>query len=172
MRVPFSTPNPSIFGHSCVPMNTNLLNVLWFSYLGKSRDIVYQRTCWFSWLIFVQHERTGILLTEYSALSRLTDQGLYYIIRCWIWLLTMFHIPYIHFQRELRKVSPPKWYPSFFVQYTLDFFAIQKAWLPLWNQKQTTGTKALFQAQSRSIIINLTVFFFFTLHEITQNEFR
>ena len=106
------------FGHYCVPMNTNLFNILWFSCQGKSRDVVYQRTCWFSWLIFIQHGLFGILLTVFSALSRLTDHGIYYISRCGIWLLTIFHIPYIHFQRELRKVIPPKLYLSFFVQYT------------------------------------------------------
>ena len=53
-------------------MNTTLFNILWFSCQGTSRDIVYQRSCWFSWLIFVQHGLYGILLTLYSALSRLT----------------------------------------------------------------------------------------------------
>ena len=77
-----------------------------------------KRSCWFSWLIFVQHGLYGILLTLYSALSRLTDHGIYYITRCRIWLLTIFHILCIHFQQELRKVTPPKWYLSFFVQYT------------------------------------------------------
>ena len=52
-----------------------------------------------------------------SAFSRLTDLGIYDITRCGILLLTIFHIPYIHFQRELRKVTSPKWYLSFFVQY-------------------------------------------------------
>ena len=101
------------FGHSCLPIHTNLFNILWFSSQGKSRNIVYQRTWWFSWLIFVQHGLFGILLTVYSALSCLTDHGIYYITRCRIWLLTIFHIPYIHFQRELRKIIPPKLYLSF-----------------------------------------------------------
>ena len=109
--------NPPSFGHSYVPMKRNLFNFLWFSCQGKSRDMVYQRTCWSSWLISVQHGFYGIRLTTYSALSRLTDHRIYYITRCGIWLLIIFHIPYIHFQRELRKVTPPKLYLSFFVQY-------------------------------------------------------
>ena len=48
-----------------------------------------------------------------SALSRLTDLGIYDITWCGIWLLTIFHMPYIHFQRELWKVTSPKWYLSF-----------------------------------------------------------
>ena len=35
---------------------------------------------------------------------------MYYITRCGIWLLTILHILYIHFQRELRKVASPKVY--------------------------------------------------------------
>ena len=106
------------FGHYCVPMHTNLFKILCFSCQGKNRDIVYQRTGLFLWLIFAQHGLFEIQLTVYSALSRLADLGIYDIIRCEIWLLTIFHIPYIHFQRELRKVTSPKWYLSFFVQYT------------------------------------------------------
>ena len=30
----------------------------------------------------------------------MTDHGIYYTIRCGIWLLTIFRIPYIHFQHE------------------------------------------------------------------------
>ena len=84
-----------------------------FSYQGKSRDIVYQRICLFWCIIFAQYGRFEIQLTVYSALSLLTDLGIYYITRCVIWLLTIFHIPYIHFQRELRKVTSPKLYLSF-----------------------------------------------------------
>ena len=114
----FRHPALPSFGDSCILMNTNLFNILWFSWQGKSRDIIYQRPCLFSLLIFVQHGLFGILLTVYSTLSRLTDHGIYYITRCGICLLTMFHIPYVHFQRELRKVTPPKLYLSFFfVQY-------------------------------------------------------
>ena len=98
-------------------MHTNLFNILWFSCQGKSRDVVYQCICLFLWLIFAQHGLFEIQLTVYSALSRLTDLGIYDISRCGIWLLTIFHITYIHFQRELRKVTSPKWYLSFFVQY-------------------------------------------------------
>ena len=112
------------FGHYCVPMHTNLLKILWFSCQGKSRDIVYQRICLFLWLIFAQHGLFEIQLSVYSALSRLTDLGIYDITRCGIWLLTIFHIPYIHFQRDLRKVTSPKWYLSFFVQYTLDWSSL------------------------------------------------
>ena len=106
------------FGHYCVPMHTNLFNILRFSCQGKSRDIVYQRICLFLWLIFAQHGLFEIQLTVYSACSRLTDLGIHDITRCGIWLLTIFHIPYIHFQRELREVTSQKWYLSFFVQYT------------------------------------------------------
>ena len=121
MRVfPFQHPTLPSSGYSCVPMNTNLVNILWFSCQGKSRDIVYQRTCCFSWLIFVQYGLFGILLNVYSALSRLTDHGIYYITQCGIWLLTIFHILYVHFQQELRKVTPQKLYLSFFVQYISD----------------------------------------------------
>ena len=63
-------------------------------------------------LIFVVNIRPArtfeIQLTVHSAVSRLTDLGIYDITRCGIWLLTIFHIPYIHFQRELRKVTSPK----------------------------------------------------------------
>ena len=101
------------FGHYCVPMLMNLLKILCFSCQGKSGDIVYQRICLFLLLIFAQHGLFENQLTFYSALSRLTDLGIYDITRCGIWLLTIFHIPYIHFQRELRKVTSPKWYLSF-----------------------------------------------------------
>ena len=103
------------FGHYYVRMHTNLFNILCFFCQGKSRDIFYQRICLFLWLIFAQHGLFEIQLTVYSALSRLTDLGLYYTTRCGIWLLTIFHIPYIHFQRELRKVTSPTLYLSFFV---------------------------------------------------------
>ena len=99
--------------HSCVPMHTNLFNILCFSCQGKSRDIVYQRTCLSSWFIFAKHGLFGIQLTVYSAPSRLTDHGIYYIIWCGIWLFIIFHIQYIHFQRELRKVTSLKLYLSF-----------------------------------------------------------
>ena len=89
-----------------------------FSCQGKSRDVVYQRMYLFLWLIFAQQGRFEIQLSDYSALPRLTDLGIYYITRCGIRLLTRFHIPYIHFQRELRKVTSPKVYLSFFVQYS------------------------------------------------------
>ena len=72
---------------------------------------------YFLWLMFAQHGLFEIQLTVYSVLSRLTDLGINDITRCGIWLLTIFHIPYILFQRELRKVTTPKWYLSFFVQY-------------------------------------------------------
>ena len=81
------------------------------------RDIVYQRICLFLCLMFAQQRLFEIQLTVYSALSHLTDLGMYYKTRCRTWLLTLFHIPYIHFQRELRKVTSPKVYLSFFVQY-------------------------------------------------------
>ena len=100
-------------------MHTNLFKILCFSCQGKSRDVIYQCICLFLWLIFAQHGLFEIQLTVYSAFSRLTDLGIYDITRCWIWLLTIFHIPYIHFQWELRKVTSPKWYLSFFVQYTI-----------------------------------------------------
>ena len=98
-------------------MNTNLFNILWFSCQGKSRDIIYQSSCLFSWWIFVQHGLFGILLTAYSALSRLTDYGIYSITRCGLSMLTIFHFPDIHLQRELRNVTPPKLYLSFFSVY-------------------------------------------------------
>ena len=69
---------------------------------------------YFLWLIFAHHGLFEIQLTVYSALSRLTDLGIYDITRRGIWLFTIFHIPYIPFQRELRKVTSPKWYLSFF----------------------------------------------------------
>ena len=102
------------FGHFCVLMHTNFFKVLCFSYQEKSRDIVYQCVCLFLWLIFAQRGFFEIPITVYSALSRLTDLGIYYKTRCGIWLLTIFHIQYIHFQRELRKVTSPKLYLSFF----------------------------------------------------------
>ena len=101
-------------------MRTNLFNILCFSCQGKSIDIIYQRICLFLRLIFTQHGHFEIQLTVYSALSRLTDLGIYYITRCEIWLLTIFHIQYIHFQRQPRKVTSPKLYISFCVQYILE----------------------------------------------------
>ena len=89
-------------------MHTNLSQILCFSCQGKSRDIVYQRIRLLLWLIVAQHGLSEIQLTVNSALSRLTDLGIYDIIQCGIWLLTIFHIPYIHFQRELGKVTSPK----------------------------------------------------------------
>ena len=105
------------FGHYCVPMHTNSFKILCFSCEGKSKDLVYQHISLFLWLIFGQHGLFEIQLSVYSALSRLTDLGIYDITRCVIWLLTIFHNSYIQFQRELRKVTSPKWYLSFFVQY-------------------------------------------------------
>ena len=94
-------------------MKTNLFNILRFSCQGKGRDIVYQCIlCWLSWKVFVEHG-----LTVYSALSRLIYHGIYYMARCGIWLLTIYHIPYINFQLELRKVTPPNLHLSFVVQY-------------------------------------------------------
>ena len=58
--------------------------ILCFSCQGKSRDIVYQVTCLLSWLIFAEPGLFEIQLTAYSARSRLTDHGIYYIIRCGI----------------------------------------------------------------------------------------
>ena len=100
-------------GYIEIPMNTNLFNILWFSCQGKSRDIVHQSNCLFWWWIFVQHGLFGILLTAYSVLSRLTNHGIYFITRCGLWMLTIFHISDIHLQRELRKVTPQKLYLSF-----------------------------------------------------------
>ena len=84
-------------------MHTNLFKIFCFSCQGKSRDIVYQCICLFLRLIFAQHALFEIQLTVYSALLRLTDLGIYGITRCGIWLLTIFHIPYIHFQREAKE---------------------------------------------------------------------
>ena len=68
-------------------------------------------------LIFVVNIRTARTFRNLThcllSLSRLTDLGIYYITRCGICLLTIYHIPYIHFQRELRKVTSPKIYLSF-----------------------------------------------------------
>ena len=94
-----------------------------FSCQEKSRDIVYQRTCLLSCLIFAQHGRFGIQLTAYSALSCLADHGIYYVTRCGIWLLTIFHIPYIHFQAEMRKFTSQKLCLSFFL------FSILLGWM-------------------------------------------
>ena len=68
--------------------------------------VLYLRTSLFSWLIFAKHGLFGIQLAAYSALSSFTDHGIYYITRYGIWLLTIFHIPYIH-------VTSPKLYLSF-----------------------------------------------------------
>ena len=43
--------------------HTNFFNILCFSCQGKSRDIVYQRACLFSWLIFAKHGLFGIQIT-------------------------------------------------------------------------------------------------------------
>ena len=104
------------FGLYCAfQYHMNLFKILCYSYQGKSRDIVYRRICLFCWLMFSQHGLFEIQLTVYSALSNLTDLGICCITRCGIWLLTIFHIPNIHFQRELRKVTSPKLYLSFFM---------------------------------------------------------
>ena len=89
------------FGHICVPMHTDLFNILCSSCQGKVEKHVssINAYAYFLWLIFVWHGLFEIQLTVYSALSRLTDLGIYYITRCGIWLLTIFHIPYIPFQR-------------------------------------------------------------------------
>ena len=111
-RHPFTT-NSTIFWTLLRSKQYNFFSTFCDFLSGKSRDIVHQRTFWFTWLIFVQHGLFGILLTVHSALSCLTDHGIYYITRCRIWLLTKFQIPYIRFQREVRKVTPPKLYLSF-----------------------------------------------------------
>ena len=67
------------FGLCCVPIHTNLFKIWCFSYQIKSRDIVYLRVWIFCWLMFAQHGLFEIQLTVYSALSRLTDLGIYYI---------------------------------------------------------------------------------------------
>ena len=65
-------------------LHMNLFKILCFSCQEKSRDIVYQRICLLLWLIFTQHGLFEIQLTVYSALSRLTDFGIYDITRCGI----------------------------------------------------------------------------------------
>ena len=45
----------AFFEHFCVLMHTNLFNILCFSCQGKSRDIVYQRTCLFSGFLLAKH---------------------------------------------------------------------------------------------------------------------
>ena len=51
----------------------------------KSKAIVDKRICLFLLLIFAQQGLFEIQLTVYSALSCLTDFGIYYITRCGIW---------------------------------------------------------------------------------------
>ena len=120
------------FGHYCVPMHTNLLKILCFSCHGKSRDIVYQRKCLILCLIFAQYIPFEMhdQLIVYSALSRLTDLGIYDISRCGIWLITFFYILYIHFQRELRKATSPKWYLSYFCSVYYSQYCIQENFGP------------------------------------------
>ena len=137
------------FGHYCVPMHTNLFKILWFSCQGKSRDIVYKRICLFLWLKFAQHGLFEIQFTLSSALSRLTDLGIYDITLCGIWLLTIFHIPYIHFQQELRKVTSPKWYLSFFVQYIYcNTWKIDRQWAPYFDMCKLRHTSSLSKRKS------------------------
>ena len=128
------------FGHSCALINTYLLNILWFSCQGKSRYIIYQRTCWFLWLIFAQHGLFGILLTVYSSLSRLTDNGIYYITRCGIRLLTIFHIPYIILHvlsTKIEKSYTAKIMPFFFfVQYMLSVDNYCLIYLYMWLENE------------------------------------
>ena len=61
---------PPSIGHSCVPMNTTLFNILWFSCQGTSRDIVYQTLV----LIFVVSIRPARTLwnSTHSLLSPFT----------------------------------------------------------------------------------------------------
>ena len=73
-----------LMGAIALPTYTNLFNILCFSCQGKSRDIVYQRTCLLLCFIFAQHGLFEIQLTVYSAVLRLTDPGIYYITRCGI----------------------------------------------------------------------------------------
>ena len=67
----------------------------------------------------------------------LTDHGIYHITRCGIWLLTIFHIPYIYFPRKLRKVIPPKVYLSFFVQYRISTLSINNCQIRLRSAVKT-----------------------------------
>ena len=108
---PFTT-NPSIFWILLRSDAYEFVQHFVFFCHWQSRDIVYQCTCLLSWLTLALHGLFGIQLTVYSALSHLTDYGLYYITRFGISLLTIFHIPCTHFQREQRKVLSAKLYLS------------------------------------------------------------
>ena len=79
----------------------------------EKRDIFYQRTICISLLIIDQHGLFGNKPTAFKVGSHLTDNGFYYNTWCGIWLLIIFHIPCIHFIRELRKVTSHKLYLSF-----------------------------------------------------------
>ena len=150
------------FGHYCFPMHTNLFKILCFSCQGKSRDIVYQRICLFLWLRFAQHGSFEIQLTVYSALLRLTDLYLG-IYECGIWLLIIFHIPYIHFQRELRKVTSPKWYLPFFCSvYKFWYISIDTNRWRGYDRASTSQWPVLFESRHCCFLLPLCQIF--TLH--------
>ena len=77
----FRHPTLPSVGHSCVPMNTTLFNIVWFSYQGTSRDIVYQTLV----LIFVVNIRPARTLwnSTHSPLSPFTPD----------WSRNLLHIP-------------------------------------------------------------------------------
>ena len=111
-RHPFIT-NPTIFWTRLHSKSWNMFNILVIFLSGKR----YRHRLSTHMLIFVVNIRPAQTLSDstvYSAPPHLTNHGIYYITRCGIWLLTIFHIPYFNFQLELRKVTPPKLYLSFF----------------------------------------------------------
>ena len=57
-------------------MHTNFFNILCFSCQGESRDIVYQRTCLFSWLIFAKHGECPLIVDHFWLLwNRWTESN-------------------------------------------------------------------------------------------------
>ena len=97
-----------------------------------------------------------------------TDHGMYYITRSGIWLLTKFHIPYIYFQRTLKKAIPPKLYLSFFVQYIFTRAQTQALGLREGTRTLTVsplqrGLVSYNETQHHKIsIIMITCFYFYT----------
>ena len=121
--------NPTIFGHYCVQMHMSLFKILCFTCQWKSRDIVYQRIC----LLFVVNIRPARTFWDstHCLLSPFTldwSRNLWHNPMRNMAVKTIFHISYIHFQRELRKVTSPKWYLSFFVQYMMFSYKIKHLW--------------------------------------------
>ena len=91
--------------------------MLWFSCQGTSRDIVYQSSCWFAWLIFVQH---GLLWNStHCLLSPFTLDWSRNLLHNPMQNMAVNNISYIIYPLSTRieKGYTIKMIPFFFVKY-------------------------------------------------------